>query len=102
MTVINPDDAPARSAMTDRPIDLALARKVLQTEAAAILGLVSRVDDRFEHVAGVQAQARERLGGGDAPPRISVVETTDDLRHIERTRVLDPSVQITHDHTIHI
>lgn len=31
-----------------RPIDLALAKRVLQTEAAAILGLVDRVDERFE------------------------------------------------------
>ena len=28
-------------------IDLALARKVLQTEAEAILALVNRLDDRF-------------------------------------------------------
>jgi arabinose-5-phosphate isomerase len=30
-------------------VDLALARKVLQTEAAAILALVERLDERFEH-----------------------------------------------------
>ena len=33
--------------MTDRPIDLELGRKVLTTEAAAILELVDRLDDRF-------------------------------------------------------
>ena len=30
-------------------VDLALAKKVLQTEAAAILALVDRLDDQFEH-----------------------------------------------------
>ena len=29
--------------------DLSLARKVLQTEAAAVLALVDRLDDRFAH-----------------------------------------------------
>lgn len=61
MTVINPDGAAVRSAATDRPIDLALARKVLQTEAAAILGLVSRVDDRFERAVRILLDCRGRV-----------------------------------------
>src|SRR5256885_16576434 len=36
--------APRRTCMADR----SLARKVLETEAAAILGLVDRLDERFD------------------------------------------------------
>ena len=37
-------------------IDLALARKVLQTEADAIVALIDRLDERFE--TGVSSHAR--------------------------------------------
>ena len=42
-------------------IDLALARKVLQTEAAAILALVERLDDRFERAARLLLDCRGRV-----------------------------------------
>ena len=41
--------------------DLALARKVLQTEAAAILALVERLDDRFEQAVRVLLDCRGRV-----------------------------------------
>jgi arabinose-5-phosphate isomerase len=41
--------------------DLALARKVLQTEANAILALVSRVDGRFERAVDVLLACRGRV-----------------------------------------
>lgn len=42
-------------------IDLALARKVLETEAAAILALVPRIDSRFEAAVGLLAACRGRV-----------------------------------------
>ncbi|MEQ1759146.1 MAG: KpsF/GutQ family sugar-phosphate isomerase [Vicinamibacterales bacterium] len=48
--------------MTNRPtIDLELARQVLQTEAAAILGLRDRIDDRFECAIHVLLECRGRV-----------------------------------------
>ena len=41
--------------------DLALARKVLETEAAAILALVSRLDDRFHASVRLLQQCRGRV-----------------------------------------
>jgi arabinose-5-phosphate isomerase len=41
--------------------DLALARKVLETEAAAILALVSRVDERFDRAVELVLQCRGRI-----------------------------------------
>jgi len=41
--------------------DRALARKVLQTEAAAILALVDRVDERFDHAIDLLRQCRGRV-----------------------------------------
>src|SRR3954451_23297550 len=42
-------------------IDLTLARKVLQTEAAAILALVDRLDDRFEQAVRLLLDCRGRV-----------------------------------------
>jgi len=42
-------------------VDIALARKVLQTEAAAILALVDRLDDRFEHAVRLLLDCRGRV-----------------------------------------
>ncbi len=47
--------------MTVPAIDLALARKVLQTEAAGILALVNRVDDRFERAVQLLLDCRGRV-----------------------------------------
>jgi arabinose-5-phosphate isomerase len=41
--------------------DLALARKVLETEAAAILALVSRLDERFDRAVGLLQHCRGRV-----------------------------------------
>ena len=41
-------------------IDIALARKVLETEAAAILALVDRLDDRFEQAVRMLLDCRGR------------------------------------------
>ena len=41
--------------------DLSLARRVLQTEAAAILALVDRLDDRFEQAVRLLADCRGRV-----------------------------------------
>jgi arabinose-5-phosphate isomerase len=41
--------------------DLALARKVLQTEAAAILALVDRLDDRFDRAVRLLLDCRGRV-----------------------------------------
>jgi arabinose-5-phosphate isomerase len=41
--------------------DLSLARKVLQTEAAAILALVDRLDDRFDNAVRLLLQCRGRV-----------------------------------------
>src|SRR5262249_48347850 len=44
-----------------RPVaDLALARKVLETEAAAILALVSRLDSRFSDAVSLLQNLRRR------------------------------------------
>jgi arabinose-5-phosphate isomerase len=42
-------------------IDIALARKVLQTEAAAILALVDRLDERFEDAVRILLLCRGRV-----------------------------------------
>ena len=42
-------------------LDLALARKVLQTEAAAILGLVDRLDESFETAVRLLMECRGRV-----------------------------------------
>ena len=42
-------------------VDLALARKVLQTEAAAILALVGRLDGRFEQAVRILLDCRGRV-----------------------------------------
>ena len=42
-------------------VDLALARKVLQTEADAILALVERLDERFEHAVRLLIDCRGRV-----------------------------------------
>jgi arabinose-5-phosphate isomerase len=42
-------------------LDLSLARKVLHTEAAAILGLVDRLDDRFERAVRLLLECRGRV-----------------------------------------
>src|SRR5688500_9279811 len=41
--------------------DIALARKVLQTEAAAILALVDRLDERFEQAVRLLLDCRGRV-----------------------------------------
>ena len=46
---------------TPAPVDLALARKVLQTEAAAILALVDRLDERFSQAVRVLLDCRGRV-----------------------------------------
>jgi len=47
--------------MTPAPLDLTLARKVLQTEAAAILALVDRVDGAFERAIRLLLECRGRV-----------------------------------------
>lgn len=47
--------------MTPPPIDLSLARKVLQTEAAAILDLVGRIDGRFERAVHLLLDCRGKV-----------------------------------------
>jgi arabinose-5-phosphate isomerase len=42
-------------------VDIALAKKVLQTEAAAILALVERLDDRFEQAVRLLLHCRGRV-----------------------------------------
>ena len=41
--------------------DLALARKVLETEASAILALVDRLDDRFDCAVHLLRQCKGRV-----------------------------------------
>lgn len=47
--------------MTDPGIDLALARKVLETEAAAIAALVERIGDEFEQAVRLLRDCRGRV-----------------------------------------
>jgi arabinose-5-phosphate isomerase len=47
--------------VTATAADLALARKVLQTEAAAILSLVERLDERFERAVRLLLDCRGRV-----------------------------------------
>ncbi|MBM42775.1 MAG: D-arabinose 5-phosphate isomerase [Acidobacteria bacterium] len=53
--------------MTDRPprshtgVDLGLARQVLQTEADAIVGLIDRLDERFERAVKLLADCQGRV-----------------------------------------
>jgi arabinose-5-phosphate isomerase len=47
--------------MKDPQPDLALARSVLQTEAAAILALVDRLDERFERAVRMLRECRGRV-----------------------------------------
>jgi arabinose-5-phosphate isomerase len=42
-------------------VDLSLAKKVLQTEAAAILALVNRLDDRFDRAVRILLDCRGRV-----------------------------------------
>jgi arabinose-5-phosphate isomerase len=42
-------------------VDIALARKVLQTEAAAILALVDRIDHRFDRAVQLLLDCRGRV-----------------------------------------
>ena len=42
-------------------VDLALARKVLQTEADAILALIERLDERFEQAVRLLLECRGRV-----------------------------------------
>src|SRR5689334_23874855 len=42
-------------------IDVGLARKVLQTEAEAILALIERLDDRFEKAINILLDCRGRV-----------------------------------------
>ena len=44
-----------------KPVDMALARKVLQTEAAAILGLVDRLDGAFEQAVTLLFECKGRV-----------------------------------------
>src|SRR5688500_15887862 len=53
--------ASARQAMKVSAIDIALAKKVLQTEAAAILALVDRLDERFEQAIHLLLECRGRV-----------------------------------------
>ncbi len=47
--------------MSDTPSSLDLARKVLRTEAAAILGLVDRIDGAFERAIGLLYECKGRV-----------------------------------------
>jgi arabinose-5-phosphate isomerase len=47
--------------MTTSRFDLALARRVLETEAAAILGLVDRLDTRFEQAVALLLECHGRV-----------------------------------------
>ena len=48
--------------MTGRPpLDRSLARKVLQTEAAAILGLIDRLDERFDRAVQLLHDCRGKV-----------------------------------------
>jgi arabinose-5-phosphate isomerase len=49
------------TVMRTTAADLSLAKKVLQTEAAAILALVERLDDRFEHAVRILLDCRGRV-----------------------------------------
>jgi arabinose-5-phosphate isomerase len=44
-----------------KPVDMTLARKVLQTEAAAILGLVDRLDGAFEQAVTLLFECKGRV-----------------------------------------
>ena len=64
--------APAPSATTD----VSLARKVLETEAAAILALVERLDQRFERAVRILLECRGRvivtgMGSGGSSEKVS-------------------------------
>src|SRR5690242_12976669 len=53
-----------RSSNRPRPVsmgDLSIARKVLETEAAAILALVDRLDERFERTVQLLLECRGRV-----------------------------------------
>ncbi|HEY6363001.1 MAG TPA: KpsF/GutQ family sugar-phosphate isomerase [Vicinamibacterales bacterium] len=52
---------PGRGLTGLTAVDIALARKVLQTEAAAILALVERLDDRFEQAVRLLLECRGRV-----------------------------------------
>jgi arabinose-5-phosphate isomerase len=52
---------PGRGLSGITAIDLELARKVLETEAAAILSLVDRVDHRFEKAVQILVECRGRV-----------------------------------------
>src|SRR5688572_13587336 len=48
-------------AQTKIPTDRSLARKVLQTEAAAIMALVDRLDETFDRAVGMLYQCQGRV-----------------------------------------
>ena len=52
---------PAKAAVTGTMEGRALARKVLQTEAAAILALVDRLDERFDRAVSLLRACRGRV-----------------------------------------
>jgi arabinose-5-phosphate isomerase len=52
---------PGRGPSRITGIDIALARKVLQTEAAAILALIDRLDERFEQAVQILLDCRGRV-----------------------------------------
>lgn len=52
---------PGRGLTQVTAVDIALARKVLQTEAAAILALIDRLDDRFEQAIRLLLECRGRV-----------------------------------------
>jgi arabinose-5-phosphate isomerase len=57
----NPSSVPVAASAAPRDGDgLELARRVLQTEAAAILGLVERVDERFAKAVALLLECRGR------------------------------------------
>jgi arabinose-5-phosphate isomerase len=59
MTTANPSSAPPAAGGVSPA--LALARRVLETEARAILGLVDRLDGRFEAAVEMLAECRGRV-----------------------------------------
>ena len=56
-----PRQSDGREITNVASVDLALARKVLQTEADAIIALVDRLDHRFEHAVRILLDCRGRV-----------------------------------------
>ncbi|HTM04757.1 MAG TPA: KpsF/GutQ family sugar-phosphate isomerase [Vicinamibacterales bacterium] len=67
MTRVRDDAGSPSGASADKPVtqvtdvDVALAKKVLQTEAAAILALIDRLDHRFEEAVRILLECRGRV-----------------------------------------